>query len=101
LIRNLLENARRHGQTPIRTALRREAAGELVLTVDDSGAGVAEAEREKIFEPFYRPKGHRETQDGGVGLGLFLVKSLVEHHGGQVRYVAMPHGSRFEVRLPT
>ena len=93
LIRNLLENARRHGQTPIRTALRRDAQGELVLTVDDSGAGVAEAEREKIFEPFYRPKGHRETQDGGVGLGLFLVKSLVEHHGGQVRYVAMPQGS--------
>lgn len=100
LIRNLLENARRHGQTPIRTALRREPHGEVVLTVDDSGAGVAEAEREKIFEPFYRPKGHRETQDGGVGLGLFLVKSLVEHHGGQVRYVALPHGSRFEVRLP-
>ncbi|MFT3926255.1 MAG: HAMP domain-containing sensor histidine kinase [Myxococcales bacterium] len=100
LIRNLLENARRHGQTPIRTALRRERPGELVLTVDDSGAGVAEAEREKIFEPFYRPKGHRETQDGGVGLGLFLVKSLVEHHGGQVRYVALPQGSRFEVRLP-
>jgi len=100
LVRNLLENARRHGQTPIRTALRREARGELVLTVDDSGAGVAEAEREKIFEPFYRPRGHRETQDGGVGLGLFLVKSLVEHHGGKVRYVPLAQGSRFEVRLP-
>jgi signal transduction histidine kinase len=99
LIRNLLENARRHGREPIRAGLALEAE-RWVLTVDDAGPGVPETEREKIFEPFYRPKGHRETQDGGVGLGLFLVRSLAEHHGGSVRYVALSRGSRFEVRLP-
>ena len=57
-------------------------------------------DRERIFEPFYRPAGHREGKDGGVGLGLSLVKTIAEHHGGSVRYVPTGRGSRFEVRLP-
>ena len=42
----------------------------------------------------------REGKDGGVGLGLSLVKTIAEHHGGSVRYVPTQEGSRFEVRLP-
>lgn len=100
LVRNLLENARRYGKDPIEVGVSTEA-NETVLWVQDRGPGVHEADRERIFEPFYRPQGHREGKDGGVGLGLALVKSIAEHHGGTVRYVARAEGgSRFEIRLP-
>ena len=99
LVRNLLENARRHGAGRVLAALRLEA-GTLVLTVDDEGPGVPQAQRERIFEPFYRLPGATE-RDGGVGLGLALVRSIAERHGGQVRCVDSPgRGARFEVRLP-
>jgi signal transduction histidine kinase len=99
LVRNLLENARRYGRDPIRAMLSLQG-NEAVLRVEDAGDGVVESERERIFEPFYRPAGHREGVDGGVGLGLALVKTIAEHHGGTVRYVAGASGSCFEVRLP-
>jgi len=99
LVRNLLENAKRHGREPVRASLAREH-DELCLRVDDAGAPLPEADRERIFEPFYRPDGHREGRDGGVGLGLALVRSIAVHHGGSVRYVPFEGHSRFEVRLP-
>jgi signal transduction histidine kinase len=99
LVRNLLENARRHGRDPIHASWRAEGR-EIVLCGEDAGDGVPERERERIFEAFYRPPGHREGTDGGVGLGLALVKTIAEHHGGSARYRATPTGSCFEVRLP-
>lgn len=99
LVRNLLENAKRYGREPVRASLSREG-GEICLRVDDQGAPVPESDRERIFEPFYRPDGHREGKDGGVGLGLALVRGIAEHHGGSVRYVPHEGHSRFEVRLP-
>ncbi|HEX5661733.1 MAG TPA: ATP-binding protein [Polyangiales bacterium] len=98
LVRNLLENARRYGRDPI-TASLAHAGNEIVLRVEDKGDGVSTAERERIFEAFYRPAGHREGKDGGVGLGLSLVQNIAQHHGGSVRYVPC-EGSCFEVRLP-
>ena len=71
-----------------------------LLYVDDQGSLLPETDHERIFEPFYRPAGHREGKDGGVGLGLALVRSIAEHHGGTVRYLAHEGHSRFEVRLP-
>jgi signal transduction histidine kinase len=99
LVRNLLENAKRYGREPVRASLSREG-GQICLRVDDQGAPLSESERERIFEPFYRPDGHREGKDGGVGLGLALVRSIAEHHGGSVRYAPVEGHSRFEVRLP-
>ncbi|MEQ1505276.1 MAG: ATP-binding protein [Myxococcota bacterium] len=90
LIRNLLENAVRHGAPPIRLTVT--ATG---LEVEDGGAGVPDALRERVFEPFFRPAGHAEGRDGGVGLGLHLVREIAAHHGGSVRV----EGSRFVVKL--
>jgi signal transduction histidine kinase len=99
LVRNLFENAKRYGRDPVRASLACQGP-EVVLWIDDQGAPVPETDRERIFEPFYRPQGHHEGKDGGVGLGLHLVRSIAEHHGGTVRYLVHDGHSRFEVRLP-
>jgi signal transduction histidine kinase len=99
LVRNLLENARRYGRDPLHASVS-HAGNEVVLRIQDEGDGVPAGDRERIFEPFYRPPGHREGKDGGVGLGLALVQNIAAHHGGSVRYVPVERGSCFEVRLP-
>lgn len=77
LVRNLLENARRHGRPPIEVRVGPNADG-AEIRVCDHGAGVAHAERERVFEPFYRRSG--STQ--GAGLGLALVRQIARQHGG-------------------
>jgi signal transduction histidine kinase len=99
-LRNLLENARRYGggEVSLSTQVR---GGQARLSVCDRGPGVPEAERERIFEPFYRLPGHAE-QAGGVGLGLSLVKQIAERHGGSVRCEAREGGgSCFVLSLPS
>ena len=99
MVRNLLENARRHAAGDIRLSLRLEA-GQVAMRVCDNGPGVPVELRERIFEPFYRLPGATE-RDGGVGLGLALVKSIVLRHGGTVRCEGRPEGGAcFVVNLP-
>ena len=98
-LRNLLENARRYGgnEVSLSTQLR---DGRALVQVCDRGAGVPEAARERIFEPFYRLPGHAE-QAGGVGLGLSLVKQIAQRHGGSVRCEPREGGgSCFVLSLP-
>lgn len=98
LVRNLLENAERHGRPPVQVMLAL-SGGEAVLTVYDAGDGVPEAERERIFEPFRRLSG--STQSTGFGLGLALVRQIARRHGGKALVVPGPFGrGAFEVRLP-
>lgn len=103
LLRNLLENARRYGAHGIEVALdNRTHRGQpwVVLTVSDRGPGVPAELREHIFEPFYRLPGASE-REGGVGLGLALVRSIVTRHHGHVRCEAREGGgARFVVELP-
>jgi two-component system, OmpR family, sensor histidine kinase RstB len=83
MIRNLLENARRHGAPPIDVSVRNRE-----LRVCDGGPGVPEADRERIFEPFNSKR--------GTGLGLALVRQIARRHGGEARC----EGSCFYVTLP-
>ncbi len=100
-VRNLLENAARHGSAGQVSAGLSLADGHAELHVDDRGPGVPEAQRERIFEPFYRLPGASE-RDGGVGLGLALVRSIAERHGGSAQCDNCPGGgARFTLRLPT
>jgi len=98
-IRNLLENARRYGAGEV--SLQLEADGGLArVVVSDRGPGVPAALRERIFEPFYRLPGASE-REGGVGLGLALVKSIAERHGGSVRCEGRAGGgASFVITLP-
>lgn len=99
VMRNLLENARRHAAGSITVTLGR-TDGQAVIRVCDRGPGVPEDLRERIFEPFYRLPGASE-RDGGVGLGLSLVKSITIRHGGTVNCENRPDGGAcFVIHLP-
>ncbi len=105
-LRNLLENARRYGVGDGGSAItlhaeRTPGPGAMAeLRVCDRGPGVPEALRERIFEPFFRLPGHAE-REGGVGLGLALVKQIADRHGGGVRCeVREGGGSCFVLSLP-
>jgi signal transduction histidine kinase len=99
LVRNLLENARRHGAgAGVLARVERVGAGAR-LTVADRGPGVPEAERQRIFEPFYRPPGAPEA-GASHGLGLALVRQIARAHGGDVRCLPREGGgTAFEVTL--
>ncbi|MCM3563609.1 HAMP domain-containing sensor histidine kinase [Hydrogenophaga intermedia] len=107
VVRNLLENARRYGRgagkadAEVRLTLARQGAvPRVVLAVEDRGPGVPHELREQIFEPFYRLPGASESE-GGVGLGLSLVRTIVARHGGTVHCEDRPGGgARFVVSLP-
>ncbi|WP_298956362.1 ATP-binding protein [uncultured Methylobacterium sp.] len=99
LLRNLIENGATHGRPPVRVAVAPDGASAVVV-VADAGPGIAPAERERVFEPFYRPRG-RDEAAGGWGLGLALVRQIAERHGGAAACEAgADGGSRFVVRLP-
>jgi two-component system OmpR family sensor kinase len=102
VVDNLLTNARVHtpAGTPIHVRLAAED-GEVVLEVADAGPGVPAEESERIFERFHRTDRSRTRSQGGVGLGLAIVRSVIEAHGGSVGYRARPGGgSVFRVVLP-
>jgi two-component system, OmpR family, sensor kinase len=95
---NLMENAIRH--TPDGTRIRATVAannGDVVLTVQDDGPGVAPELRDRIFERFVRGAGDRGSSSG---LGLSIVRAVAESHGGNVVLEDAGPGARFVVRLP-
>jgi len=99
MIRNLIENAGKHGQPPVEVELNRTGAG-VVVAVHDRGPGIPEAERERVFEPFYRPSGRAESA-GSWGLGLSIVRQIAEQHGGNVSCAVRPDGGgSFIAKLP-
>ena len=111
VLTNLLDNAVKYtpenGTISVAAHLMPEPRGGVAsspmieLTVADTGIGIPEQDRPRIFERFYRVDKARSREMGGTGLGLAIVKHIVEGHGGKVWVEANePHGSRFVVRLP-
>ena len=82
LVINLVDNAIRYTPAGGTVALRvlRESTGGALLEVEDSGEGIAEAEREKVFRPFYRSTASLDTNQAGTGLGLAIVRDVALVH---------------------
>jgi signal transduction histidine kinase len=100
---NLISNAAKYSDAtqPVRVTTERDD-GHVVVHVDDGGIGLAQDQIEGIFEPFAQVDTSIERARGGLGIGLTLVKRLVEMHGGHVNAASpgLGQGSRFSVRLP-
>ena len=97
MVRNLLANAAAHAASRVEVSLL-SYGDEVVLAVEDDGAGVPAEHRDRVFDRFYRVDAARTRGAAGTGLGLAIVRSVAESGGGTVRLL---DGSRFEVRLPS
>jgi signal transduction histidine kinase len=99
---NLLSNALKFTPAGGRVTVRLYATEHAVqVEVADTGIGIAADQLERIFERFYQVDGSSTRKYGGMGLGLSLVKSIVEGHGGRVAVVSAPGvGTTFTVTLP-
>ncbi|MGO1069999.1 ATP-binding protein [Lysobacter sp. CA199] len=97
---NLMRNAVRYADHTIRVSA--EVDGEdWLLVVEDDGVGIPPEDRRRVFEPFYRLDRSRDRATGGFGLGLSIVRQVVDRHGGQIHVDASPlGGARFVARLP-
>jgi two-component system OmpR family sensor kinase len=103
LIRNLLENALKHGRPPVEIALEHASGGgrpQIVIRVTDHGQGIPPALGERVFEPFFRPQGSSE-EGGSWGLGLSLVRQIAMRTGGRAMCKATVEGlTALVVELP-
>ena len=102
LLFNLVENAIRYNKEggAVRVSAE-EGADTVEILVQDTGSGIPEADRETIFQPFFRVDKSRSRAYGGVGLGLTLVRKIVELHGGTIRIAKSDaQGTTFAVTLP-
>lgn len=102
VFQNLIGNAVKYGADAGWVGVRaRRTGNSLEVSVSDRGIGIAAADQPHIFDPFYRAPGVVAAQIQGAGLGLSLVKRIVEAHGGRVAVKSAPgEGSTFTVSLP-
>ena len=102
VVRNLLENARRAAGPGGRVMLSSTGRGErLEIGVDDDGPGIPPAERERVFDRFYRSDVARDRASGGSGLGLAIAAAIVAAHGGRIGAGDSPlGGARLSLELP-
>ena len=99
---NLVENAIRYNNEEGSVNITLETRGqEGVITIADTGVGIAPEQRELVFEPFYRVNKSRSREFGGAGIGLSLVKTILKRHGASITVSEnTPQGSVFTIRIP-
>jgi signal transduction histidine kinase len=96
---SLLSNADRHAAARVRVTLLTDG-DDAVLEVHDDGPGIADGDRERVFERFARVDAARSRDRGGSGLGLAIAREIVHAHGGRLYVGASAHGARLVLRLP-
>ena len=102
VVANLVANAHRHARAQVIVTVAPTVNGRAELRVDDDGPGVPTEHRERIFERFSRLDDARARDAGGAGLGLALVRAIVERHGGQIHVETSPTlgGAAFVATFP-
>jgi signal transduction histidine kinase len=98
-VRNLVENAVAYGRRANVQICETPAAYEILI--EDEGPGIPDGDQGRVFEPFVRLESSRNTETGGTGLGLTLVKAIAQGHGGGVTLENRPEGGlRARLSLP-
>ncbi len=77
-----------------------EKGDDFLFHISDSGIGIPEAEREKVFAQFFRSSNAKQERPNGVGIGLFLAKTFARSHNGDITFASKPKGTTFTIRLP-
>ena len=101
---NLLENAVKYGtgDTKISTVLRQDESNQVYLEIADNGIGIANKEKKKVFDRFYRVGNEDTRKTKGTGLGLYIVRQIVLAHNGKVSVADnKPQGTIFTISLPS
>ncbi len=97
---NVISNALRYAQSSVQVSVVQQNDA-IHIVCDDDGPGVPDAERERIFEAFYRPDSSRDRRRGGAGLGLAIVKRILQWHDGNCWVESSPlGGARFVLQFP-
>jgi signal transduction histidine kinase len=98
---NLIQNAIRHTPPDGSVVVRAESAGaEVQIEVADTGAGIPDQDRERVFDAFFRGAAKAARADGGAGLGLAISRAIVEAHGGRIWLAGSGPGTRVRFSLP-
>ena len=102
VLTNLLGNALKYSPEGGEVAVTaRRVDGQARISVRDHGIGVADEEREKLFQPFYRAENAKDNYISGMGIGLYVVREIVTLHGGEIAVQSTEgEGSVFTVALP-
>ncbi len=93
---NIIDNAVKYGEKA--AVILEKDDQSIIIHIDDDGPGIPEAERLRVFDPFYRIEGSRNRETGGVGLGLAVVRSVITAHGGDITF-SSAHGNGFRVTV--
>ena len=100
---NVLDNAAKYGPRGSEIVITAERSGEAIaIAIEDEGPGIPEADRERIFDMFYRVRAG-DGDSKGTGLGLAIARGILDAHGGSIRALSRPDGrsgTRIEIRLP-
>jgi two-component system phosphate regulon sensor histidine kinase PhoR len=100
-IMNILENAVRYSPADSEVVVRvKKEDGSGIVSISDSGPGIPIKHKKRIFERFYRVDKSRSKETGGVGLGLSIVKEIVEKHDGSISVKSSKKGSTFVLKFP-
>jgi signal transduction histidine kinase len=92
---HLADNSAQHGATRLDLSAARVGGALRILAADD-GKGISPGNRDKVFEPFFTTR----RESGGTGMGLGIVRSMLEAHGGRIALLPSPAGATFELIVP-